>query len=117
AVYDAISGATPTGAPPATDIHVPFPPPGPYAADFYATQFAGAPIIDPAPVPTYYSADYRLSQMETFTFGIEVSARITDWLTLDLAYKRYDMRGLDGVTSQSAYPKANIVTVGARLWF
>jgi uncharacterized protein DUF3570 len=89
------------------------------AADFYATQFAGDPSnpFDPNPVPTYYSADYRLSKMETFTFGLEASARVTDWLTLDLAYKRYEMRGLDGVTSQSAYPKANIVTVGARLWF
>lgn len=89
------------------------------AADFYAPQFAGDPSnpADPNPVPTYYSADYRLSKMETFTFGVELSARVTDWLSLDLAYKRYDMRGLDGVTSQSAYPKANIVTVGARLWF
>ena len=89
------------------------------AADFYATQFAGDPSnpFDPHPVPTYYSADYRLSEMETFTFGVETSTRVTSWLTIDLAYKRYDMRGLDGVTSQSAYPKANIVTVGARLWF
>ena len=89
------------------------------AADFYSTQFAGDPsnLFDPTPIPKYYSADYRLSEMETFTFGIELSGKITDWLTLDLAYKRYDMRGLDGVTSQSAYPKANIVTVGARLWF
>lgn len=89
------------------------------AADFYATQFVGDPSnpFNPNPLPAYYSADYRLSEMETFTFGIEASARVTDWLTLDLAYKRYDMRGLDGVTSQSAYPKANIVTVGARLWF
>ncbi len=89
------------------------------AADFYATQFAGDPSnpFDPNPVPAYYSADYRLSKMETFTYGLEASARVTDWLTLDLAYKRYEMRGLDGVTSPSAYPKANIVTVGARLWF
>jgi hypothetical protein len=89
------------------------------AADFYATQFAGDPTnpFNPNPVPTYYSADYRLSKMETFTFGLEASARVTGWLTLDLAYKRYVMSGLDGVTSQSAYPKANIVTVGARLWF
>lgn len=87
------------------------------AADFYATQFPGDPSINPAAAPAYYSADYRLSKMETFTFGIEASARITEWLTLDLAYKRYDMRGLDGVTSQSAYPKANVVTVGARVWF
>jgi hypothetical protein len=89
------------------------------AADFYAPQFAGDPSNpgDPNPVPAYYSADYRLSKMETFTFGVEASARVTDWLTLDLAYKRYLMQGLDGVTSSSAYPKANIVTVGARLWF
>jgi hypothetical protein len=89
------------------------------AADFYATQFPGDPSnqFDPTPVPTYYSADYRLSKMETFAFGVGASARVTDWLTLDLAYKRYNMRGLDGITSQSAYPKANIVTVGARLWF
>jgi Protein of unknown function (DUF3570) len=89
------------------------------AANFYATQFPGDPLnpMDPTPSPKYYSADYRLSKMETFTFGVELSGRVTDWLTLDLAYKRYDMRGLDGVTSQSAYPKANIVTIGARLWF
>ena len=89
------------------------------AADFYGTQFAGDPSnpFNPTPVPAFYSADYRLSKMETFTFGVELSARVTDWLTLDLAYKRYVMRGLDGVTSQSAYPQANIVTVGARLWF
>ena len=87
------------------------------AADFYATQFPGDPSNPFNPVPTYYSADYRLSKMETLTFGLEASAKVTDWLTLDLAYKRYEMRGLDGVTSQSAYPKANIVTVGARLWF
>ncbi|HTL17596.1 MAG TPA: DUF3570 domain-containing protein, partial [Patescibacteria group bacterium] len=89
------------------------------AADFYATQFPGDPsnIFDPTPIPKYFSADYRLSKMETFTFGVEASARVTDWLTLDVAYKRYEMRGLDAVTSQSAYPKANIFTVGARLWF
>jgi len=89
------------------------------AADFYATQFAGDPLNpqDPTPVPKYYSADYRLSRMQTLTMGVELSGRVTDWLTIDVAYKRYEMRGLDGVTSQSAYPKANVVTVGARLWF
>ncbi len=87
------------------------------AATFYGSQFVGDPSNPFSPLPPYYSADYRLSRMETFTFGIEASARVTEWLTLDLAYKRYLMRGLDGVTSQSAYPQANIVTVGARLWF
>ena len=89
------------------------------AATFYAPQFLGDPSnpFDPHPVPAYYSADYRLSEMETFTLGVEASARVTDWLTIDLGFKRYIMRGLDGVTSQSTYPQANIVTVGARLWF
>jgi hypothetical protein len=87
------------------------------AASFYATQFPGDPSTDPASAPQYYSADYRLSKMQTLTMGIELNARITDWLTFDAGYQRYGMRGLDGVTSQSAYPKANIVTVGARLWF
>jgi Protein of unknown function (DUF3570) len=89
------------------------------AASFYATQFPGDPSNpgDPTPIPTYYSADYRLSEMETFTYGISLTAKVMDWLSLDLAYKRYNTFGLDGVTSPSAYPQANVVTVGARVWF
>jgi Protein of unknown function (DUF3570) len=89
------------------------------AANFYAPQFPGDPSnpFDPIPIPSYYSADYRLSKLETFAFGIEMSARVTEWLSLDFAYRRYAMYGLDNVTSSSAYPKANIFTVGARVWF
>ena len=36
-------------------------------------------------------------------------------LQLELAYDRYEMRGRDGVTPQSAYPTANIYTAGARV--
>lgn len=89
------------------------------AASFYATHFGGDPTdpTNPAPIPTYYSSDYRLSRMETFTFGATLSVRAADWLTLDASYQRYQMRGLDGVTSQSAYPQANIVTAGVRVWW
>ena len=87
------------------------------AASFYAIHFPGDFVYDPAAIPANYSSDYRLSTMETFNAGVEMSARVRPWLTIDLAYKRYEMYGLDGVTSPSAYPKANIVTVGARLWF
>jgi hypothetical protein len=89
------------------------------AANFYATQFAGDPSdpSNPTPVPNYYSSDYRLSEMETFSIGISLTAKLGDRFTIDVAYQRYNMQGLDGVTSQSAYPKANIVTLGARLWF
>jgi hypothetical protein len=89
------------------------------AASFYATQFAGDPTNpgDPNPIPTYYSADYRLSTLETFAYGISLTAKVVDWLSLDVAYKRYEMHGLDSITSPSAYPKANIFTIGARIWF
>ncbi len=89
------------------------------AADFYGTQFAGDPSnpFDPTPLPTYYSSDYRLSSMETFTYGLSLTAKATDWLWFDLGYRRYNMYGLDHVTSPSAYPKANIISLGARVWF
>ncbi len=89
------------------------------AADFYATQLPGDPSnpANPTPIPTYYSADYRLSRLQSFTYGAEVSVRVLSWLSINAAFKRYEMIGLDGVTSQSAYPHANIVTVGSSVWF
>ena len=84
-------------------------------ADFYRTQMPGWPW-DPT-TPPYYSADYRLSELESFTCGVSVNVKVTDWLTIDAAYKRYVMQGLDSITSSSAYPSAHIVTIGARLWF
>jgi hypothetical protein len=89
------------------------------AASFYAPQFPGDPSnpSDPVPIPAYYSADYRLSAMETFAYGISLTARVLKWFSLDVAYKRYEMFGLDSVTAASAYPKAHIITVGGRIWF
>jgi hypothetical protein len=34
---------------------------------------------------------------------------------LDLALEQYVMRGRDGITPQSAYPRATIVTAGVQL--
>jgi hypothetical protein len=89
------------------------------AADFYGVHFAGDPSnpFDTTPVPAYYSADYRLSELETFTGGLELNAKITERFSLDLSYKRYEMHGLDRATSPSAYPSAHIVTAGLRVWF
>jgi len=87
------------------------------AASFYAVHFPGDFVYDPAAIPANYSSDYRLSELETFSAGVELSARVRQWLTLGLSYKRYEMHGLDGITSPSAYPKANVVTIGARIWF
>jgi hypothetical protein len=89
------------------------------AANFYATHFPGDPT-DPfstVPVPNYYSADYRLSALNTFTYGLQVSARICKTVSLDLAYKRYEMYGTDGITAAAQYPKAHIITAGFTVWF
>ena len=93
-------------------------------ADFYYEILPGSaftlPPSDPGSInnpPEYYSPDYRLSQLQTFTAGINLTVNATKWLTFDASYKRYVMQGLDGVTSQTAYPSANVFTIGARILF
>lgn len=68
-------------------------------------------------LPQFYSSDYRLSQLQTFGYGISITYRIQKWVSLDASYLRYVMEGLDGVTSPSAYPSANVFSLGMRLWF
>ena len=53
--------------------------------------------------------------MQTFTYGLKLVWDATDALQFDVAFERYDMRGTDRVTPQSAYCRANIITLGGRL--
>jgi len=88
------------------------------AAKFYYYNLTTTNIIPtaiPNPSGPAYSSDYRLSSLFTTTYGLKATWKPRDWLQLDVAYDRYTMRGRDGVTPQSAYPKANIVTLGAKL--
>ena len=89
------------------------------AADFYGTHFPGDPSDPnyPVPLPGSFSSDYRLSALETFTYGVTVSARVHKHLSLELAYKRFEMFGTDGVTAAAQYPKANVFAGGLTLWF
>ena len=94
------------------------------AASFYVTQLpgdpscpVGNPLCPDVTIPTYYSADYRLSALHTWTYGLKATLLVTGNFSFDLAYKRYTMRGDDHVTSQSAYPSANILTGGLTIWF
>jgi hypothetical protein len=88
------------------------------AADFYYYRLDGTPVVPVAGPPRtngpFYSSDYRLSEMQTFTYGVKLIWNATDALQFDAAYERYDMRGQDGVTPQSAYCQADIFTLGAR---
>lgn len=90
-------------------------------ASFYGVRFNGDPS-DPESypdvvIPEFYSADYRLSALQSFTYGAGVTVRITKWLSFDAAYKRYQMEGLNSATPASNFPVANVYTVGMRLWF
>ena len=88
------------------------------ASSFYHLSVPGFVPSDGNPKrPEFYSADYRLSHLQTLTYGLQAVVRATDWLSFDLGYQRYEMRGLDGQTSPTAYPKANIATAGLRAWF
>lgn len=82
------------------------------AASFY---YVLVPDFDH--LPPYYSADYRLSRFQSFNFSIALTYRVMKNVSIDLAYSRYIMQGLDGITSQSAYPAANVGSVGIRIWF
>lgn len=85
--------------------------------DGFPTDPTGYQIVNVPALPAYYSSDYRLSRMETYTYGVGIQWKPLDWLSVNFAYKRYEMHGLDGVTLQSAYPKAHIFTAGLGVWF
>jgi hypothetical protein len=93
------------------------------AADFYYTDLDAAGIVtsyDPT-LETgtgkgpFYSSDYRLSKLETFNLGVKLSWIINDHCSLDVAYERYLMNGLDRATPSSAYADADVFTVGFKL--
>ena len=117
------------------------------AADFYGVRFAGDPLLPDGgqyalqsdgftllfqgdegfpgdgmvglvPThPSYFSSDYRLSEMETLTYGLGVRIKLCERASLFLAYKRYETRGLDGLTPGGQYPSAHAGTVGLGMTF
>lgn len=98
------------------------------AADFYMAQLEGDPNLGPidpsdplypfyAPLPQYYSSDYRLAALQTFTYGLGATIKIKDRFFIDLAYKRYEMAGKDELTSSALFPTANVFSIGGRIWF
>ena len=88
------------------------------AAYFYGTHFPGDPT-DPVtyPTPAYYSSDYRLSALDSYTYGASLSVRVYRHLSLEIAFKRYEMFGTDGVTAAGQYPTANVISGTLTIWF
>jgi hypothetical protein len=94
------------------------------AADFYYYSLDRSLIttsIDPISGETgtghapYYSSDYRLSYLQTINAGLKVVWKVNHWLAIDAGYERYIMRGLDKITPQDAYTKANTFTGGLKV--
>ncbi|MDQ8199667.1 DUF3570 domain-containing protein [Pelagicoccus enzymogenes] len=90
------------------------------AADFYYTDLNGTGIN---PLDTefgrgpFYSADYRLAKMETETVGLKAIYKLSEAVSLDASWERYEMKGRDGNTSDEAFPSADILTLGGSWWF
>jgi Protein of unknown function (DUF3570) len=89
------------------------------AADFYYYNLDQAGITPfpgrPRSQGPFYSSDYRLSAFDSYTYGLTGTWTVTDHVQLNAAVEGYDMRGRDGVTPQSAYCRATIVTGGLKL--
>jgi len=88
------------------------------AAHFYIYDLDGTGIV-PYAVPEsrgpYYSSDYRLSSLYTTTYGLKAVWTPVSWLELNVSWDRYTMHGRDGITPQSAYPRANNTVAGAKI--
>ena len=84
-----------------------------YHYDLDATNIV--PTLVPNPQGPLYSSDYRLSSLVTTTYGLKAVWTPVSWLELSVSYDRYTMRGRDGATPQSAYPRANNSTAGIKI--
>ena len=62
----------------------------------------------------FYSSDYRLSALRTTLYSLKLVWTPAPRWQRDAACEQYDMRGKDGFTPQSAYPRAAIWNVGAK---
>lgn len=89
-------------------------------ADFYHVDLDQTPITpvsEPDRSSPYYSSDYRLSRFDATTLGVKLIYRHGERWSADLAWERYDMRGRDKATLDSAYISADILTGGITVWF
>jgi hypothetical protein len=72
------------------------------------------PPLAPNSKGPFYASDYRLSALRSYAYGLKAIWIVNSRLQLDIAVRRYEMRGTDGVTPQVAYPRAAIVTTGVK---
>lgn len=88
------------------------------AANFYHYQLDATSIVPTGGGPKadgpFYSSDYRLSALRTTLYGLKAVWTPSVRWQLDAAIEHYEMRGKDDLTPRSAYPRAAILSFGAR---
>ncbi len=88
------------------------------AADFYSYDLNRTPVIPQSGVPNpggpFYSSDFRLSALRATTYGFKAVWKLASAAQLDAAWEWYEMRGKDSGTPSSAYPRARVLTLGAK---
>jgi hypothetical protein len=88
------------------------------AAHFYAYNLNATPVIptrNPIGFAPYYSSDFRLSALDTVSWGLKAAWKAAAWMEVEARFRTYDMRGTDGVTPASAYIRATIGTGGIKI--
>jgi hypothetical protein len=89
-------------------------------AEFYFASVPNAlgfPLFPGPNLPRFYSADYRMSSLHSWTYGIKATIKAHEHAWLEVGYKRYVMQGDDPSTAASNYPQANVLTAGILVWF
>lgn len=94
------------------------------AADFFANTLDCVNVPNPADFPDgsgpNYSADYRLSSLNTLSLGLRLRYQISEQFSANASYERYSMSASGGgsdTAPDQAYPDANIWTLGFRAEF
>ena len=54
--------------------------------------------------------------MEASSYGLKLIWLVADRFSLDAGVERYEQQGRDSITPEAAYPSANILVFGGRLW-
>ena len=66
----------------------------------------------------HYSADYRLSSLQTASLGVKLRLRLGEHCSLSAASEDYRMQGRGSRQAPAeAYPRARLVTVGVSFQF
>ncbi len=88
------------------------------AANFYHYNLDDTAIVPtriPVPQGANYSSDARLSAFTSADCGLKAIWNPADWLQFTASIDGYAQRGTDGVTPQSAYYRASITSLSAKV--